>query len=279
MFCPVGYVSFSDALSNIDDLCFYAYLKMTGQREEGQVFRLSQDDEMIRSGLVKNRGNGQFARELMMEILLARLLELSPPLACSPNGTVMQLSEPFFLHADRLDWIHIRWPLDEMSEFSSYFDYHKAGKFSGISVRQRYCFIDAELGLITIKHNSRRLFDSAWHSSEQWGSQMISLAENFKGWSLCWNESDLPTSHDLVSQAFPVEAGQSFWMAAFSEQTDPMGNSSDRILSMLLEAYPEGKKDKWDIVERRVGYSRRAIERALADTNRKDWKGQQGGQE
>lgn len=278
MWCPVGYVAFSDALAQIEDLAFFAYLKLTGQKDDQSVFRLAQAEEMVRSGLVEDGRNAALVRELMVEMLLARLIESWPPLACSAGGNLMRVDDVFFTHADRLDWIYINWPMDKMSEFSSYMTYHTDGNFTGLSVRRRYCFIDAEHGMICIKNNSATLFEGASPNMGETGDKMVAIVKNFAGWALCWKEEDLPKSHELLERTFPAKDTSDFWRLACDAQPADSQRGDELVLSMVLQAYPDGKSASWEEVCRRVGYSRRSIERALAATGRKDWK-YQGAQE
>lgn len=272
MFAPDGYVSFADVCVNMELLSHSVIVRITGAAFREREVRGTIAQQMLRAGLIREACNAAFVRDFLEEYFLAKLLELHPPVLCSPTGTIMRVSEQFFIHADRLDWIYLRLPIDEMPELSGYFEFSKKIGFNGMSVRRRYCFVDAEFGTIKIKNNSHTLFDYCSHLTDDRGREMVDVINNFSGWSLCWKEEDLPSWLDLVKLIFPDSNNVWGWESYFNDNYDIHENSSQRILSDVLQAYPSGKTDKWEIVEKKVGYARRSIERALDATGRKDWK-------
>lgn len=274
MFAPLGYVAFGVVSENIRLLSEAALIRMTGSHVTGRNYRQPMPKEMVLAGLIEDEGNADFARELIEEILLATLFEMAPPLICSTQGQVLSVNESLFIHADRLDWIYVRWPIDRMSEFSTYFRLSREHSFNGAAIRQRYCFLDLIRGTIAVKNNSKSLLRSFTATDTEWENALASSAEAFRGWSLCWLDTDLPSSTELLQRTFPDNDDKWDWTSFFQDEGQAKTSASERVLSELLEAFPNGKgKNTWSVVQKKVGYDRRTIERALAATGRKDWKG------
>lgn len=220
MFAPDGYVMYEAICTNIGHLAESVLVRITGASLKDKHKRENIGDMMLNAGIIADRSNAQFIREFVEEILLAKLISYYPPLLCSPTGTVMQVNEDFFLHGDRLDWFYLSLPIDRMSELSRYIEFSKVNRFDGASIRRRYCFIDAEKGLVKIKNNSAQLFDYCSHYWNDQGTEMVSLVEKFSGWAVCWRESDLPTPLDLVNLVFLNDESHWDWEEFFREDED-----------------------------------------------------------
>ncbi|MDN5567236.1 MAG: hypothetical protein L0G27_00545 [Paracoccus sp. (in: a-proteobacteria)] len=276
MYAPEGYVPFADVRISIEHLAHSAIIRISGASLAHESAVRSVTEDMVSAGMISNRGSSSFARELVEVFLLAKLLEAYPPALCSPSGTIMQIRDDFFVHGDRLDWFYLSFPIDKMSELSNYFLYNKINNFDGKSIRQRYCFIDAEYGLVKLKNNSISLYDSCSHYDGNPSDELAALAKKFSGWALCWKEGELPTHIELVELVFPDLENKWKWSDFFTGDGVSKKTASATILEELLQAYPNGKTDTWPITEKKVGYARRSIERALAETGRKDWKDMAG---
>lgn len=273
MWCPEGYVQFQTVSDNVSSFHHAAISRMTSEARSERP--MTQAEKMLASGIVRDKNNAKFAAEYLELHLLSTLITLWPPSICSPSGSVLRVAETFFLHADRLDWIYPSFPLDEVAELSSLFCLSRKNGFSGTSLKRRYCFLDIELGLVTVKNNSRSLFNNAAHSWDDWGDEMLSIVKPFRGWALCWKEGELPNGLDLIKSAFPDTDNKWNWESLFGKEA--VSSSCDATLDAILQAYPDGKTENWQSVEKKTGYSRRSIERALRDKGRRDWK-TQGGQ-
>ena len=228
MFAPIGYVPYEAVLESINHLTHSALIRITGasladKSERGNIAEL-----MVNSGIVSDIKNAQFVREFIEEYFLATLISSYPPLLCSPAGVIMQVNDSFFIHGDRLDWFNLYFPIDRMGELSSYLEFSKKNRFDGASLRRRYCFIDAENGLVKLKNNSVRLFNSFSDGGTGEGAELAALVEKFSGWAICWNESDLPTSLELVNTVFPDFDGRWKWDEFFGE-TEDRNEASDGL--------------------------------------------------
>lgn len=274
MFAPAGYTLFNEVFQGVENLNYAAITRMKNASLPSSA---SNADWMVSAGVVADPANARFAGDLMREFLFVRLLELSPPVLTSSSGAVMRVSEDFFIHGDQLHYVYLRWPIDTMPKLSSYFSYSRLNGFNGQSLRERYCFFDANTGLITLKNNSLSLYQSASGRDDAGCDSMFRMAESFRGWSLCWRDEDLPSNYDLVVNTFFDGEERWDWKAFFGEDQKIEGGSHQRVLADLLQAYPNGKVGAWAEVEKKVGYARRTIERALTATGRKDWK-EGGGQ-
>lgn len=280
MFGPQDHVSFSDmriALEGLSNQIFLRKFNIEGE-DWGEPARWTQ--RAVRSRVAKTEKHAAFARDYLEIWLLAHLVKFFPPLLCSPEGISLRVDETFFIHGDRLDWIHLSWPLDEMPELSNFFKFVDNHDFNGTDLRRRFCFFDAETGVMTLKNNSKELFDLAIHTYDDYSHDIAKVITPFLGWSMHWPEADLPSDAELVQHLIPDTANKWNWKSVFGDDENETEQERRyrRTIDEILQAYPNGKTETWSHVERKTGYSRRSIERALKEANRMDWK-TQGGQD
>lgn len=244
MFCPDGYVSWSDAMHLLHEWretleCVDPEISTEPQRKE-------------------------FARDVLHAWMLATLLATSSPMICSPNGKILTAPFCYVAHGDMLHWCFMRLPVNGCTEFDFYFKRNAEGFFNGEDLLARFCLLDAHTGLITIKNNSLALIKSAgWDAPDK---VLLAMAERHKGWAVCWRAGDFPSSAiDFFASALFQFSDGTFAdeddnpnQAKFQEVKNAGGRPS--LTSDILDAYdaiyPYGHRildgEHWENVTRKL---------------------------
>lgn len=196
--------------------------------------------------------------ELFHAWAVARMLDAISPLVSSPDGVVMRASTVLYENRFRLEL----------------FDWGNRG----CDMNLRRALLDA-----AFINPARRPLD--WfrgftlprgiissptaEALTDGGTNFLSEVQgHFSGWAICFKDPEAPT--DVQDLATLI----GFDLSSNDRQ------SPDRlrhIFDCLVQAYPSGKTDAWETVQKKVGYSRRSINRAL-DLHDPSKKWAQGGQ-
>lgn len=245
---------------------------LEGHLTTGEAIRWSA--RLLASNVITKESHAPFVRDFMHIWVLSKLLADYPPTIVSPSGSSMKLHETFFYHGDRLDWVNIGFPLEENSDLQHYFRLVDTTGFSWEALAARFCFLNPLLGTLEIKNNSKMLCQN-FTNSEAEAEMLVSVASEFRGWALYWQYDQLPTPLDLAEALFPQREFDWKWGEFFGDE-EKLGTRFDPVIETLEAAYPDGKTDPWHIVEKKTGYSRRHIERALKTRPEWNWKNGRG---
>lgn len=221
----------------------------------------------------------RFQEGLLQAWMISHFLEPRQTYACSVEGRVLKVSNVLLHHRDWLIDCAWKWPPREAAEFRTYYELFDQGSFSEHEIFDRFCCLDAETGLIKEKNITRSGLEDAVSDPDRRQAAKVligTVVKPFSGWALCWKEDCLPeTLEECLNELGLVEDR---WRGALSNEgsTRPrqrVGAGLAATLASVLEAYPEGKgAATWLEVEDRVGYSRRNINRALAQSEEhRDW--------
>ncbi|AVW93015.1 hypothetical protein [Celeribacter baekdonensis] len=243
---------------------------------EGQLTASTRtwSERCLTSGIVAREESALFVRDFMHICVLAKLLAAYPATLYSPTGNKMKVSEHFFYHGDGLDWVALQFPLDEQSELENLFRLAAKNRLTHAALADRFCFINPMFGTIEIKNNSETLCQDFGDSPRD-RNKLITLVSEFKGWSLFWNDDELPTPLEWANRLFPSREFDWKWDEFFSHDTTKQSRL-EQVLDEVLQVYPNGKTDSWELVDKRTGHSRRQIMRALEALGRLDWKDRSG---
>lgn len=228
-------------------------------------------DKLVNSGRSENLSEAQFAMELMELLILAKFMDLYDAVLCSPDGRTLRCPPILKSHGDALDWWI--WPLSKEKishgEAHGYFEAFRAGKFSIADALDRFVAIDYRTGTVKLKANTVRLLCGSSYGHGVDENAVLNFIDAqirpIIGWSICWKQEILPeTEQDLIlSLGF---AGLD-WSDIRGRSSIPSEtNGYKHVSNCVMEAFPDGKGTEiWTEVEKKVGYSRRHIRRALMD--------------
>lgn len=277
MFCPDGYFHWGEMLENVghwSETSLFADALAANDHDPSLAFSsypkalYSLVPEMV------DLRTFNFFLSLRHSWVVANYMQQHVPYLCSPTGAVLRGSWWTGRHADKLDWCQWHWPPNEMSEFSSFFEFFENGNFDAKSIWQRFPCIDHELGLIKLKVNSLQLFMSALDLQ---GTEDETLAKRildtcfrpFEGWALCWKNDILPEYlGDALQDLGLVSDSWSYLLKSGSEASamTPQKSGVERCRDEVLSGFPEGKGlNTWEQIESITGWSRRQINRAVLE--------------
>lgn len=192
--------------------------------------------------------NGRFARDLMETWILANVLAEYDALLCSPSGKILRAPDMVCLHGDRLDYCSWSPPVDKDASFNFFFERSAAGAFTWEDLEQRFCFLDAASGRITLKNNSVSLLMGAttWH--DRLMEKAVPDIKELLGHAICWNPVNLPKTIEELMSPIGLElpamgvAGQAGSSDDEEMRADIRGKRNrgrPSMVPLILEAYDD----------------------------------------
>lgn len=284
MFCPDGYFHWGEMLEQVgywSDTSLIADALVANERDPSLAFSTYPRALISLVPEIVDLKTFEFLLGLKRSWAVANYMQQNIPYLCSPTGAVLRGNWWTGRHADKLDWCGWQWPPNEMSEFSSYFEFFEKGSFDAQSIWLRFPCIDHELGLVKLKVNSLQLLMSALdlHGSEE-ESQAKRILETcfrpFEGWALCWKTEILPkTLGDALHDLGLVSDSWSYLLDSETagSASGPQKSGVERCRDEVLSAFPDGKgSNTWSQIEDASGWSRRQINRAVLEYDEmRDW--------
>jgi hypothetical protein len=159
-------------------------------------------DTQSRADSQKDVSERNFCSSIVTYIWICDILLQFDTLVCASDGQTMRAPDLLVLHADRLDWCNLNFPIRKCAEFSYYFDLFDKGVFDGQDLADRFCFIDPLTGTITLKNNSLSSMDMASHldlNSRDLSRYLDHIVKPYLGHSIVWNSTNFPDEiHDLL---------------------------------------------------------------------------------
>ncbi|ATG42644.1 hypothetical protein [Phaeobacter piscinae] len=214
---------------------------------------------------------------LLSAYLMANLLLSTPVSMCSPVGTVLRAPEAALLHADRFDFCVWDWARHESPQFRIFYQTMTDSGIEAANPWDRFCVLEQFNGIISIKNNSMDTILRALHHWDATERDIERTITPFCGWALCWHQDDFPQK---LEELF-YEMGGEFmefaksWDASIETtglKRKSKGETLDYVYECALSAFPEGKGNvTWPETEKKVGYSRRQILRALEHRDASWW--------
>ena len=277
MFTPEGYWSWTELVDasaewTLEILAASLAPELTSDRLENDRHRCKQTicEKLVASNRVENRKEAAFSLELLELWVLANFMDSHEAVLCSPDGRTLRCPPLIKAHGDAFDWWI--WPLskEKMShgEAVRYFEAFREGIFHIGHAQERFCAIDYETGTIRLKPNTVNLLWSASYGHCASEADILRFIEDhirpIVGWSICWNPEDIP---DTKMEVFGnLGFGDLNWEAQNGSKAKRQTDTTNQkhIIDCLATAFPDGKGSAtWSTVEKKVGYSRRSIVRAL----------------
>lgn len=257
MYCPVGYVSWSEMCEMTEDWALRIMLARKYDQEgidpslafdsETQAERQFVTDEVKRrSSEAEHDIDLYWERQVHINILsawiLTKVIQEFETLVCSPHGSLMRAPPQLRSHLDELQWCYpwviegekTGWSLRNTSEFSRYFEIFDQKKKSFPNIADRLCFIDATSGTVTVKNNSLNYLIN-WGGEDRIGAQNLidKVIRPYVGWSMVWDPDEFPETLWEVLQMLGVD--QPNWRSS----TETQGHSGKKGRKGLVKARSE----------------------------------------
>lgn len=269
MFCPPGYVTLN-FLS-----FFFQKLEMRFIRSTGWWCVNCENDER-KSALSSNNksptSHSSYYFKSQLEkteaILTARIfhawlvdacLGSFTTYLCSPNGVLLKVENELLSHRNEIylvDWDGLNCP----KHLKSALDISQEGSvFDGFTSFRYPC------GIIDVER-----YDSLENGNNP--AVFREVLGGFDGWAICFSEKEFPDGDPELLRALGFDEGY----LTTADEDSAGSDSLAYVLECALEAYPDGKTDPWSTVEKKTGFSRRQINRALTKHGRTDWKMEAG---
>lgn len=255
MWCPEGYSTLHEIVPILDELSdIYSDRLVT--ESFGPVPAVGSDEYLpeefwpdfwqLRAMLNSPSEIGLLASEIELfhAWAVAQLLYVTNPFVSSPDGVIMRVSEVLYEHSlrlERFDWgerghdIHLRRALLDVAFINP--ERRPLDGFRGFTLPS---------GIVSAPSTE------AMADGDK--DPLRTIQGHFSGWAIC-----------IKDREAPVDVQNLATLIGFDLSTKDRQNPDrlQHIYACLIEAYPSGKTDDWGTVQKRVGYSRRSINRAL----------------
>lgn len=270
MYAPIGHMKWTDLFGYCEEIAGTIIAAHTLELSDVDPVRAYTDE--LKDSFV-HAPQAELTIYIVKTWLVANICTIFPPSLTTSSGRLMQSDWPIFLHADRLDWVCLSWPINEMAEFHGYFLNSNTHGVPKDAICERFVAIDPWTGIVTEKNPTRKWLESASHVWEPDIEQWLALIREYKGWAVCWSEDQIPDDQEEIFRAIGLEK-EAGWLSEglrrMGETSSDLKQSGTRhVADCLLQAFPDGKGGAtWSEVEAKVGYSRRHILRAISDSPR-----------
>lgn len=260
MFCPVGYVSWSEMCEMVDDWVKRMILARAFEAQgkepslafesetdvQRQLFMsLVMDGNPEKDGAVERNKELNFHKDILRGWALTKVIQEFETLLCSAAGTLMRAPPMVGSHLDELQWCypwlsdeaHSGWSLRTTTEFSNYFRILDDAEYYSPSITDRLCFVDAETGTIKIKNNSQNYLVDWQGLEETDAAKLVEIViKPYLGWSLVWNPDEFPETLWDVLEILGI--AQERWRGSTNHQS----HSGKKGRRGLLKARTEFSK-------------------------------------
>lgn len=269
MFAPQGFVPFSMLIPYFDEAedIFFGCNEVVNfawsQRADFEIEEEFREDYWQLANMLCSPGEmnryAAYANAFRTWVIGSYLLT-TPVFACSANGSVVRVDNRLFdddLGISRSHWRHRYDPGSRIHKIV--YDELYRSEPEGPNQLESFPFLDIETGMIESSSFINQL--------DQYPNRLrsfITVATELSGRSVCFLESDAPRDVQGLLESCRVD------FLFPNGDDDHFSADYDHIYEAMLQAYPNGKSDSWTAVEKKVGYSRRSMERAMrkADPSR-----------
>lgn len=261
MWCPEGYVSMHSLLRlvyQLSDIYYDSldvdYGSALNNGDEDYLEEEYWEDFWQLNGMITSSSERKLVSargEAFCTWMIAKLLIRLNPRVSSPLGVIMKPSDVLFFHSTSIGFA--QWDKHATDPILSRIITEAAFGDGSVNLLDGFYSFSIPEGIVSpsteiSKQMLRRLT----------GKPFDELQDQFAGWAICFPESDVPGNLSELIEFLRLEA------IDFLVEEEPAPNERLKfIYDCLLDAYPNGKADTWAVVSKKIGSSRRDINRAL----------------
>lgn len=273
MWCPEGFLTWTDVVSKLietaEEVVSLVSIECKPIAELNGKYQLVHSAEFY----LKSRGFAEDYREaevivaIVAVFLLVNFLEEYPPILSNIDGNRITGEWPLFCHRDQIEACYLHWPIKDDAQFHSFFRYVTEGNFGPEDLFDRFAFIEGATGRIGLKNGSEHYLINGLGYADATARYCCEVAKQLRDYFVFW--PSFPDDEKYREFLGCIEISETFTKAldlAYGASVDePMlGAGLEHAYRCFRNAYPDGKgKVPWHIVEKKTGYSRRQINRAL----------------
>ncbi len=225
----------------------------------------------IECGLLREGESVFWAKEAYGSYLLSRIMLTLPMKISTPTGSVREINAVLQPHADFPFDLFWDWRGEgntfSFGDIEGYMKLAQPPKKRSDEPFNRFCIVDSNTGTIKVKKETPSLIEKfvLWKEDI---SEIIEAVAPYSGSAIFWDKNLIPNRSDELLNKLDVPEAQ--WITKALDQGKATNEglikpSLKHIYDCFMQAYPDGKTESWSVVEEKVGYSRRSINRALKE--------------
>lgn len=273
MWCPEGHLSWNGVINNLLRTAeeIVSLVCVGGEPNFGAngKYQLAHTVEFYleKRGFAESHQEAEMIVALVAIFLLVNFLEEYPPVLSNIAGNRITGEWPLFCHKDQIEVCYLDWPLKDDAQFESFFRYVAEGNFGPNDLFDRFAFIEGATGKISLKNGSNHHLINGLGYPDAVAQYYCGVAKQLSGYFVFW--PSFPEGQKYREFLGCIEVNETFTKAldlaygAFANEI-ALGAGLEHTYRCFRDAFPDGKgKIPWSIVEKRTGYSRRQINRAL----------------
>lgn len=287
MWSPEGYISWSQVvnklLETVEEVVTLVCLADEPNSGGNGKLQLGRGVEfhLKNKGFADNYEEGQLIVSIITVFLLVNFLEENPPVLSNLGGNKLTGEWPLFCHKDQIEACYLHWPIKDDLQFQSFFRYIVEGNFGPNDLFDRFAFIQGATGQICLKNGSSHYLINGLGYPDEVASNFCRVAKQLSNYFIFW--PSFPDDEQYRDFLSCIEINDTFTKAIDRAYGSPasepaVGAGLEHTYHCFRNVFPNGKgKVPWHIVEKKTGYSRRQINRALRAYSEQD--GRESGQD
>ncbi|MGR3494069.1 hypothetical protein [Citreimonas sp.] len=187
-----------------------------------------------------------------------------PIFICSPAGHLMQAEPPFFRTNDPMSLYDWRDDVPKDDELGPRI-FGAPGEKNVSLANDLYWFLDESCFVITSNRSELDRSGGLENALSDGFCRHEAYVKPFHGWSVCYRESDVPENVDAYLDLIGCYDAFDHWFE--DEPVTRMGRPNERkkAAELYRMEFGDAHDCTWEEVERRIGYSKRTIQRGLKE--------------